>query len=182
MMIKLEYFTNQDFDLLINWINEDDLLREWASTQFQLPLTTEILEWYIMNANSEHAKALIFKTVNSKTGETIGHISLNGIDKKNRCARISKFLIGCASYRGMGFGAQIIDQILSIGFSDLNLHRISLGVYDFNKNAIKCYEKCGFHTDGLLREITRYQDTYWSLVEMSILEHEWRELKRLKKT
>ena len=67
----------------------------------------------------------------------------------------------------------MVKELVKIGFEQLHLHRISLGVYDKNKAAIKCYQNCGFRTDGVLRDIQKYKDGYWSLMEMSILEHEW---------
>jgi RimJ/RimL family protein N-acetyltransferase len=71
----------------------------------------------------------------------------------------------------------MINAILKFGFEALELHRISLGVYDFNTSAIRCYEKCGFVREGVQRDVLKYQkDEYWSLLEMSILEHEWRNL------
>ena len=51
----------------------------------------------------------------------------------------------------------------------MKLHRIDLGVYDFNKQAIKCYEKCGFQIEGLLKENIKFENEYWSTYNMSIL-------------
>ena len=68
----------------------------------------------------------------------------------------------------------MIKAILKIGFEDLNLHRISLGVYDFNTAAIKCYKSSGFSVDGVSRDVLLHQHEWWSLVEMSILEDEWK--------
>jgi hypothetical protein len=53
---------------------------------------------------------------------------------------------------------------------------MSLGVYDNNPPAISCYKKCGFQIDGVLRDIQKHGDKYWSLMEMSILEDEWTSL------
>lgn len=62
--------------------------------------------------------------------------------------------------------------IVRIGFEELNLHRISLGVFDFNRSAIACYEKAGFRQEDVLRDARRFGDTFWNLVEMSILKPE----------
>jgi RimJ/RimL family protein N-acetyltransferase len=67
----------------------------------------------------------------------------------------------------------MIKEVCRIGFEEFRLHRISLGVYDFNTAAIRCYEKSGFVKEGVFRDILKYNDTYWSLVEMSMLEDEW---------
>ena len=133
--------------------------------------------WYIEDTNNTDADAFIYKAVDTATSKTVGHISLGGISDKNRSARISRVLVGNTSERGKGVCAGMIKAILKIGFEHLGLHRISLGVYDFNTSAIRCYEKCGFVKEGLMRDVLRYSDnTYWSLLEMSILEDEWRKL------
>jgi RimJ/RimL family protein N-acetyltransferase len=46
---------------------------------------------------------------------------------------------------------------------------MSLGGYTFNEAGIRCYKKCGFKTDGVLRDIKKHGGTFWSMVEMSIL-------------
>jgi RimJ/RimL family protein N-acetyltransferase len=75
--------------------------------------------------------------------------------------------------RGQGIGRLMIEEILKIAFRELKLHRVSLGVFDFNKSAIACYEKAGFVKEGLLRDSVRMGNEYWNLWEMSILESEW---------
>ena len=45
-MIKLEYFSPDDFQSLINWIDNEDLMVNWAGSQFRFPLTAEKLDWY----------------------------------------------------------------------------------------------------------------------------------------
>jgi RimJ/RimL family protein N-acetyltransferase len=176
-MIKLEYFTPQDFPLLIDWISDELLLQNWAGSQFRFPLTHEKLDWYIRDTNDfNNSSTLVYKAVDSLTGQTVGHISLTAINRPNRSARITRVLVGDTAERGKGIGEQITRAMMQIGFEELNLHRMSLGVYDFNEPAIRCYKKCGFRVDGVLRDISRHGDDYWSLMEMSILENEWQEV------
>jgi RimJ/RimL family protein N-acetyltransferase len=175
-MIKLEYFTPKDFHLLIDWVTDEDLLVNWAGSQFSFPLTEEKLEWYLRGANDFHeSSTLIYRAVDSVTNAVVGHASLTAINRGNRSARITRVLVGNSSERGKGIGEQIIQALMRIGFEVMDLHRMSLGVYTFNEAGIRCYTKCGFKTDGVLRDIKRHGDTYWSMVEMSILEDEWRE-------
>lgn len=172
-MIKLEYFTSADFDTLMDWIQDKELLLQWAGTQFNYPLTKSKLESYIQEANDfEKSSTFIYKAVNTESGRTVGHISLTSINRWNRSARITRVLVS-NSDRGKGYAEQMMKALMKIGFGELHLHRMSLGVYDTNATAIKCYKKCGFQVDGILREIQRHEDTYWSLMEMSILEKEW---------
>lgn len=176
-MIKLEYFTADDFQLLIDWISDDDLLMNWAGTQFSYPLTESKLNRYIREANDfKESSTMVYKAVDTETGKTVGHISLTAVNRENRSARITRVLVGDTAERGKGIGEKITKAVMQIGFKDLNLHRMSLGVYDVNVSGLRCYKKCGFRIDGVLRDISRHGDTYWSITEMSILEDEWQEM------
>ena len=173
-MIKLEYFTADDFATLKEWISDEELLLNWAGSSFRYPLTDDKLNWYIRDANNfDNSDTLIYKAVDTVTGGTAGHISLTAINRPNRSARITRVIVGNPAERGKKIGEQMIKAVMQIGFQDLKLHRMSLGVYDFNEPAIRCYKNCGFHVDGVLRDISKHGDTFWSIMEMSILEDEW---------
>ena len=174
-MIKLEYFNRTDFDQLIEWIKDDELLMNWSGSLFNFPLTEKSLEWYIDDVNDINSSdVFVYKAVDTATGKAIGHISLGSISKKNRSGRISRVLVGGEENRGKGCCKGIVKAVLKIGFEQLKLHRISLGVYDFNKAAIVCYQKAGFKIEGISRDVLMFKGQWWSLVEMSILEEEWR--------
>ena len=176
-MIKLEYFKADDFQLLIDWISDDHLLMNWAGSHFRFPLTREKLNRYIKYANDfKESDTMIYKAVDTETGLTVGHISLTAVNRENRSARITRVLVGDTAQRGKGLGEKITKAVMQIGFKDLDLHRMSLGVYDVNESGLRCYKKCGFRVDGVLRDISRHGDTYWSITEMSILEDEWEEM------
>jgi RimJ/RimL family protein N-acetyltransferase len=174
-MIKLEYFTKEDFQQLMDWIHNEHLITNWAGSLFAYPLTEKSLDWYIEETNDLlKSDALVYKAVDSDTGNMVGHISLGSISRKNNSARISRVLVGEACQRGKGICTQMMEAVLKVGFEELQLHRIGLGVYDFNEAAIRCYQRCGFVIEGVSRDVLMYNNEYWSLVEMSILDHEWK--------
>jgi len=174
-MIRLEYFGKEDFDQLIQWVNTEELLTIWAGGLFRFPLTHRSLEWYIEDTNvMPGSEAYSYKAID-ESNRVVGHISLGGISEKNRSARITRVLVGDGE-RGKGFCHQMVTALLEIGFGELKLHRISLGVYDNNPSAVKCYEKSGFRTEGVHRDVLFFEGKYWSMVEMAILENEWRSL------
>jgi RimJ/RimL family protein N-acetyltransferase len=180
-MIKLEYFTKADFPQLLQWIDDEYIMTNWAGSLFRFPLSEASLDWYLEGANQlETADVLIYKAVETVTGEVVGHISLGSINRSEGSARISRVLVGNTTLRGKGICQGMMKGILRIGFDELNLHRIGLGVYDFNVAAIGCYKKAGFSTDGLLRDVKKFGDAYWSLVEMSILQDEWKSIQEQK--
>jgi RimJ/RimL family protein N-acetyltransferase len=177
IMIQLAYFEESDFEQLIEWIHNEELLLQWSGGMFLFPLTKDSMEWYLKDVNDlATSTAFVYKVIDTDTNKVIGHISLGGISRKNKYGRITRVLIGDTENKGKGYCKQMIQAILKIGFEDLNLHRIELGVYDFNKAAIKCYENAGMKIEGISRDCLLTKDGYWSLVNMSILESEWKSI------
>lgn len=168
-LIKLEPLKRPDFKQLINWIDSEEFLIQWSGNAFTYPLNDQQLEQYIESTNT-----LAFKVIDEESKEVIGHISLGQIDNINKSARIGKVLVGDTKMRGRSIGKHMMKAVLHIAFEELKLHRVTLGVYDFNTSAISCYEKIGFVKEGLLRESKKVGETYWNLWEMSMLEYEWR--------
>lgn len=145
-LIKLEPLKRSDFKQLINWIDSEEFLIQWSGNAFTYPLNEEQLEKYIESENT-----LAFKVIDEESKEVIGHISLGQIDNINKSARIGKVLVGDTKMRGRSIGKHMMKAVLHIAFEELKLHRVTLGVYDFNTSAISCYGKIGFVKEGLLR-------------------------------
>ncbi|UOQ82495.1 GNAT family N-acetyltransferase [Hymenobacter sp. 5414T-23] len=175
-MIQLEYFTSSDFDQLITWIDSPHLLMNWAGPMFNFPLNRDKLDWYLQDSNElGQSEVFTFRAVDTDTGTVVGHISLGSISEKNSAARVSRVFIAPEA-RGRGFARRMLVEALRFGFEQLHLHRITLGVYDFNTAAISAYTRAGMQREGLFRDVLKYNDEYWSLLEMSMLQPEWQAL------
>lgn len=174
-MIELKFFERSNFQQLINWIETQEFLLQWGGPNFSFPLDEQQLETYLKDANKDNSNTFVYSVIEKETGKVIGHVSLGNVDRKNKSARVGKVLVGDKSVRGKGIGQQVMTEILKVAFDVLRLHRVSLGVFDFNSSAIACYEKSGFVKEGLLRDARKIGDEYWGLWEMSILENEWSE-------
>jgi RimJ/RimL family protein N-acetyltransferase len=172
--VELQPFAREDFSRLLGWIRSPEFLLQWAGPIFRFPLDEGQLEEYLKKARGEAAPRRIFKAAETGTGETVGHIELDAIDRRNRSARVARVLIG-EPWRGKGLGEQMVRRIVEIGFDQMKLHRIDLVAFDFNRKAIACYERAGFVREGRIRDARRMGNGYWSLIQMSILEDEWRD-------
>lgn len=81
--------------------------------------------------------------------------------------------IGERDYWGHGYGTDAMRLILRFAFAELNLERVSLGVYAYNSRAIRSYEKAGFRREGVVRGECRRDGQRWDSVFMGILRDEW---------
>lgn len=164
--VSFRKFTYKDFDALMRWIPSEEFSLQWAGPSLQYPLTYEQLTAYSQTPNSA-----IFTVMLGQVA--VGHLSIMRIDARNESARIGRVLVGEQPARGSGIGEKMMRLALHYCFEELQLHRVTLGVYDFNKSAIHCYEKVGFRKEGYLRDSLKFGEQFWSAYEMSILRHEW---------
>lgn len=52
----------------------------------------------------------------------------------------------------LGLGTNVTNKIVEFAFNNLKLKSVALVVLEFNKRAIKCYEKCGFVQRRILED------------------------------
>ena len=175
--ITLKPFEQNDFARLIGWIRSPEFLLQWAGSIFAYPLDKAQLLVYLKGSQDNPPTRKIYKATQLQSNAVVGHIELNDIDPRHKSATVCRVLVGEAHLRSKGIGSQMVRKLLEIGFDQLGLHRIDLVVFDFNIPAIKCYERAGFLKEGHFRDIRRIGKEYWSLYQMSLLEHEWRGIK-----
>lgn len=102
----------------------------------------------------------------------VGEVVINEIDEDNRSGSI-RIALYDPQFFGKGYGTAAMRLAVDFGFKQAKLHRISLGVFDFNPRAIHVYEKIGFKQEGILRDALLWDGEFHNEIMMSILEDEW---------
>lgn len=111
--------------------------------------------------------------VTQADNETVGEVVLNETDFFNRSANIRIGIYNEKDY-SQGYGSEAMRLMLGHAFGSMNLHRVELGVYEFNPRAIHVYEKLGFKREGVIRDALYHNHRYHDMITMSILEDEFR--------
>ncbi|ARF15929.1 GNAT family N-acetyltransferase [Sporosarcina ureae] len=89
-----------------------------------------------------------------------GHL----INKNSETAWIS-IVIGEPACRGKGIG-MIALEYLEEQVRKYGLKRMELGVFEFNKPALKLYQKLGYQEMGRIEEFTYYEGNMWADIRM----------------
>ena len=160
-MLQLQRFTEADFQQIIDWISNATFAFQWAGPAFTYPITPEQLTNYVNDEAN-----VVLKAIDNETMDVIGHVAIGRIDAEQKTGRIGKVLIGAKVKRGQGYGTQLMQAAVTYAFEQLHLQTVTLGVFDFNKQAIACYEKVGFMTTRVIPNARTYNGEQWTLIEM----------------
>jgi RimJ/RimL family protein N-acetyltransferase len=98
-------------------------------------------------------------------GRYVGDLALTEINPDNRSAGLRIALVE----PGKGYGTEAIRMVLSRAFGELQLHRVSLEVFEYNERAIAAYRKCGFVEEGRMRDALRWDGRWYDALLMSVL-------------
>jgi RimJ/RimL family protein N-acetyltransferase len=147
---------------------------QWSGPwNFEFPLDERRLtKFFLTETLDEKIHRSQFMAVDEDSHEPVGQIGFSRIWLRTASAHVGPVIVA-PKLRGRGIGLMMMQEILRVGFDELQLHRIELVVFDFNKPAIACYEKAGLRTEGVLREIVRMGDQYWNWRAVSILASEY---------
>jgi RimJ/RimL family protein N-acetyltransferase len=144
---------------------------QWAGPAFPWPLTQKHFREHIQASKEPNPSLYPIILINRE--QAIGYYELSRHCRNSNQAMLSRVII-TPKNRSRGMASFMIDEALHFVFMTLNLNRIGLGVFDFNKSAIHCYTKAGFKLEGTLRESAKVGNSYWNCHLMSILRKEWK--------
>lgn len=168
--IVLREYRKSDLEYIREWVNDPEVV-EHLSDIFLYPHTlTQTENWLAAQLEGKGNQGFVIAHRDSQ--EYIGQIDFVEIDWRNRVGEIG-IVIGKANNRGQGFGSEAIRLLQQFAFDTLNLNKIELKVHDYNERAFRCYQKCGFHEEGRLRERFYRQGRYTDYIQMGILKREY---------
>lgn len=131
------------------------------------------VERYLENISADTSR-VDFLIFSKDSNEIVGEVVINDIFMSCRNANL-RISINRKENFSKGYGTEAIILALNYGFAMLNLHRIELEVFPFNKRAIHVYERIGFKREGIRRDGCFFNNKYYDMITMSILEDEFRE-------
>jgi RimJ/RimL family protein N-acetyltransferase len=159
-MIALTRFEQKDFDRLIAWIDNKELLITIAGNVWSFPLTADQLQTYL-----DDIKSTSFNIVETSSEIVVGHAEI--IFNNDGTCKIDKLLID-PTFRGKGFCPAAIYELLSYAFTNLPVHTVELNVFDWNTAGLRCYERSGFKFNPDKQQRFRVNDETWVTLNMTI--------------
>ena len=165
--LRLRAIERSDIPAFVHWFNDPEVIRHLT---LYMPMSqAEEERWFEQHLGDQQRHVFGIETTD---GQLIGNIGLEAINWKDRKAELG-IVIGEKEYWGQGYGTEAIKTLLEFAFRQMNLHRVSLRVFDDNERARRCYEQCGFKLEGRLREAEFSDGRYRDELVMGILHDEF---------
>ena len=165
--VRLRPMEPRDLPKFVQWLADPEV-RRWLAALQEAPTLEDELDWYeSTRANPDN----VLWSMETLDGQLVGTIEL----RLNPASQRAELGIAVQDKKqwSKGFGTDAIKLALEYGFDDLELNRIELTVDAENGRGRRCYEKCGFVEEGLLRQHRFVEGKFGDTVVMSVLRSEW---------
>jgi RimJ/RimL family protein N-acetyltransferase len=139
-----------DFSRIIKWHQNDELIYLVGE---RLPKNLDECKSRYLNSKSLINRIL---AIEDRQGELIGEIEIDHINWREKEAELFIY-IGEQKLWGEGYGSDALNTFIDYFFKYKGFKSVYLRVYQQNKRAIRCYEKCGFKKSGVLKIKSRKQ-------------------------
>lgn len=167
--VTLREFRQEDISGLRSWVT-DEMTTRCLGGIYMRPQTWEQTERYLSSLLEGDAGGIHFVIADPESLRYLGQCSLMMVDNTARHAELA--IVLCPVCQNQGLGQEAISLLLKYAFDQMNLNRVHLKVRADNPAAIRCYEKCGFQKEGVLRAHAFADGMYQDVVCMGVLRGE----------
>lgn len=166
-MLRLRPYKPCDAAVITSWLKTEYAFRQWSADRYEkYPITpSDMNTYYDRDRDSDSIWGM---TAFDESG-VVGHLTMRFPDREKREIRFG-FVIVDDSRRKKGYGKEMLSLAVRYAFEILRADKISLGVFENNRAALKCYQSCGFEAveKTELEEKERYEclGEIWGCIEM----------------
>ena len=175
-LVRLSAFDPEEMSKAFSrWNLNSEYVRLLNSSARALQSPKAALKWMEKEADEISPGGFYFSIRTLAKDKLIGELGLDVVNWSGRDAFVG-LGIGETEYWSKGYGTDVMNVLLRFAFTEINLRRVTLTVFEYNPRAIRSYEKAGFRHEGRLRGLLNREGRRWDELFMGILREEWMEL------
>lgn len=146
--IMIRLLSEQDVtEKYLSWMGDEEVVQYLESRWFRH--TLDSLCEYVKRMN-DSPNDFLFGIYTNEFGH-IGNIKIGNINQHHRFGDVGLF-IGEQAVRGRGFGTEAIQQATRYAFEELNLNKLTAGMYACNTASYKAFQKAGYRSVGFFEK------------------------------
>lgn len=167
-MIRLRPYKACDAQAITKWFQDEYAFRQWSADRYEkYPITSADMNLYY-DRDRDNGQSWAMTAFDDT--DIVGHFTMR-FPSSNCFDEIRLgFIVIDDNIRGKGYGTEMLSLAIQYAFDCVKVKKISLGVFENNAAAIKCYEACGFQ-----RVKTEHVESYhcmgeiWNCIEMELV-------------
>ncbi len=165
--VRLRPVGERDLPHFVKWLADREVTR-WLSEMGDPPSLEDEREWHDRKRSDPDN---VLWSIETLEGRLLGNVELRLVTRARRAEM--GISIHDKTQWGKGYGTDTVRLVLAHAFSELELNRVELTTDETNARAIRCYEKCGFKPEGILRQHRLIDGKFGNTVLMAVLKTEW---------
>jgi len=165
-----------DAKYINEWCKDEEIFLKWGGDHFgKFPITEDIIndKYFKHNGDCEEEDNFYPMTAFDEEG-VVGHFIMRYLNGDNRILRFGWVIVD-DSKRGMGYGKEMLSLGLQYAFDILKVGKVTIGVFENNVSAYRCYKAVGFQDVAMDEEIVvTIKEEKWKIIELEITEEYYR--------
>ena len=172
-LVRLSAVDPEEFSkAFTHWRRDSEFMRLIDSSEVMLRSQKDSQKWIEKELEDQEANQYMFTIRTLAEDKLLGDIGLFVANWMSREAFVG-LGIGERDFWGRGYGTDVMKVILRYAFTEINLRRVTLSVFEYNPRAVRSYEKTGFVHEGRMRQFLNREGKRWDMLFMAILRDEW---------
>ena len=161
----LREFKDDDAEKIVKWIGSERDFRLWSADRYDnYPIKPDDMTAMY----DKCGKNGTFFPMTAVEEYVIGHLILRYTDEECETVRFGFIIVDNAS-RGRGAGRKMLELAKEYAVNTLNAKKLTLGVFDVNIAALRCYRAAGFNEVVQDEEIYEILGEKWKCIEMECI-------------
>jgi len=174
-LVRLSAFDPEEMSkAIVRWNQNSEYQRLLNSSPRPMHSPKAALKWLEEQVGEMSPATYFFSIRTLAEDKLIGELNLDVVNWNGRDAFVG-LGIGETEYWSKGYGTDVMNVLLRFAFTEINLRRVTLTVFEYNPRAIRSYEKAGFRHEGRTRCLLHREGRRWDELYMGILREEWLE-------
>ncbi len=166
----LRPYKKDDAKTILSWCEDEEVFRKWTSDRYDsYPITETEMNHKYLDCNGDCTEADNFYPFTACDEDGIvGHFILRYLNGDHKTLRIG-FVIVDSKKRGCGYGKRMIQLAIDYSFLIAGADKVTIGVFDNNKQAYNCYKAAGFRdVQQEKKAVCEMFGKKWSISELYI--------------
>ena len=156
----------EDSRIVSAWLNDRETNKY---LDIIYPLSKRFADAYVLDGDDNDTKQVYI--IDNPERKPIGLFIIDKIKWEYRNCEIG-IVIYDKNQRKKGYGRDAAEAMIDFIFNEMNMHLISLNVYQENQIAFNLYKSLGFEVEGILKDRYYRNGKYGNIIVMSKIKNE----------